>query len=172
MKKTLIVVDMQHDFIDGVLGSRDAREILPRVRKKVFEYIERGDKVIYTRDTHYANYMETNEGKHLPVIHCIAHTIGWGIHERVWVKGIGCDIVDKPTFGFIRWDELYRFDNDIEIVGVCTDICVVSNALILKAMFPDIEITVDADCCAGTSYHNHMAALCTMKSCHINVVGF
>ena len=171
MRKTLIVIDMQNDFIDGSLGTYEAKLIVPKVRKKIDEYIERGDRVIYTRDTHFANYLDTNEGKHLPVRHCIMHTPGWWIHRDVLRKDADCDIVDKNTFGYIRWDEFYRFDDDVELVGLCTDICVVSNALILKAMFPEIEITVDASCCAGTTYHNHNAAIQTMKSCQINIIG-
>ena len=169
--KTLIVVDVQNDFIDGALGTKEAVAIVPNVKKKIEEYKARGDRVIFTRDTHYANYLNTNEGKHLPVKHCINDTHGWHISSELDLDG--CYLFDKETFGYLAWDV---YDNEfygdgIEIVGLCTDICVVSNALILKAEFPEIEITVDVSCCAGTTPEAHQAALTVMKSCQINVIG-
>ena len=166
--KTLIVIDMQNDFITGSLGTPEAQAIVPRVAKKVEEYDARRDRIIYTKDTHHSNYLETNEGKHLPVSHCIQHSDGWKIHEDVFIYGSDC--ICKSTFGYLHWDNFYRFDDDIEIVGLCSDICVVSNALILKAMYPDINITVDASCCAGVTPESHKAALLTMKMCQINVI--
>lgn len=167
MKKTLIVVDMQNDFIDGALGTKEAQAIVPNVKKKIEEYKARGDEIIFTRDTHPSNYLETNEGKHLPVEHCIRTTQGWEIADGLVVDG--SNIIDKPTFGYTHWaDEDFE---SIEIVGLCTDICVVSNALILKAMFPEINITVDAGCCAGVTPESHRAALTTMKMCQISVIG-
>ncbi len=167
MKKTLIVVDMQNDFIDGSLGTKEAQAILPNVQAKIKEYQGRGDEIIFTRDTHHEDYLDTPEGKKLPVEHCIEGTHGWEIAEGLEVSG--CIYIDKPTFGWVHWNE--RSFEEIELVGLCTDICVVSNALILKAAFPDVEITVDAGCCAGVTPATHKAALETMKMCQINVTG-
>lgn len=165
--KTLIVIDMQNDFVSGALGSKEAVSILPNVKKKIAEYISAGYDVIFTRDTHSNNYLTTNEGKHLPVPHCIHGTKGWEIVDEIDIPE--CKHVDKTKFGWL-WND-FKFDDDIELIGLCTDICVVSNALILKAIFPEIEITVDASCCAGVTYETHMAALTTMKSCQINITG-
>ena len=163
--KTLIVVDMQNDFIDGALGTKEAQMIVGNVGKKIAEYKERGDEVIFTRDTHGEDYLDTPEGKKLPVVHCVRGTKGWEIAESLDTSGCAC--IDKPTFGWTHWGE--RTFEEIEMVGLCTDICVVSNALILKAMFPDVEITVDAACCAGVTPGTHRAALETMKMCQIRV---
>lgn len=168
MKKTLIVVDMQNDFIDGALGTKEAQAIVPNVKKKIEEYKARGDEIIFTRDTHQKDYLNTNEGKHLPVEHCIEGTHGWQIRDELFTEPM--PIVDKPTFGNLHWKSFFDFE-EIEIVGLCTDICVVSNALILKAMYPEINITVDASCCAGVTPESHQAALTTMKMCQINVIG-
>ena len=167
MKKTLIVVDMQNDFIDGALGTKEAQAIVGNVKKKIEEYHARGDEIIFTRDTHQEDYLETPEGKKLPVKHCIYGTKGWEIAEGLEVPdGI---YIDKPTFGWVHWNE--REFDEIELVGLCTDICVVSNARILKAMFPEAEVTVDASCCAGVTPGTHKAALETMKMCQIQVTG-
>lgn len=168
MKKTLIVVDMQNDFIDGALGTKEAQAIVPNVKKKIEEYKVRGDDVVFTRDTHFTNYLETNEGKHLPVEHCIEGTNGWQIRDELFTEPM--PIVDKLTFGNLNWKSFFDFE-EVELVGLCTDICVVSNALILKAMYPEINITVDASCCAGVTPESHQAALTTMKMCQINVIG-
>jgi len=175
--KTLIVIDMQKDFIDGALGTPEAQAIVPNVQKKIKEYLDNAHEVIFTRDTHGANYMETNEGKNLPVPHCIIGTDGWQIPAEIDVPN--CLHINKPTFGFTNWtdDIVTNFDmyddesSEIEIIGLCTDICVVSNALILKALLPEIKITVDASCCAGVTPDTHKAALQTMKMCQINVIG-
>lgn len=170
MKRTLIVVDMQNDFIDGALGTKEAQAIVPNVKKKIAEYHERGDEIIFTRDTHFENYFETNEGKHLPVKHCIKNTHGWQITDEFELDDyIKFEVIDKITFGFDGWSD-YNFE-EIELIGLCTDICVVSNALILKALYPEINITVDASCCAGATPESHKAALTTMKMCQINVIG-
>lgn len=170
--KTLIVIDMQNDFIDGPLGSPEAVAIVPRVQKKIEEYVAFGNNVIFTRDTHSSDYLNTNEGRHLPVVHCIRGTTGWCIHKDIQNQ-FGTVIIDKPTFGYTEWgafsDLLYV--DEVELVGVCTDICVVSNALILKAVYPEVNISVDASCCAGVTPESHMAALTTMKMCQINVIG-
>ena len=169
-KKVLIVVDMQNDFITGTLGTEEAQAIVPNVKKKIEEYKARGDKIIFTRDTHRANYLETNEGKYLPVEHCIRGTYGWIVANEVNYPEYRH--IDKPTFGYMYWDSDISYDVDeIEIIGLCTDICVVSNALILKAQFPDANITVDASCCAGVTPESHQAALTTMKMCQIKIVG-
>ncbi len=166
MKRTLIVVDMQKDFIDGALGTVEAVAILENVKNKIAEYRERGDEIIFTRDTHQENYPETNEGRNLPVVHCIENTPGWQIHPELVVDG--ATYINKPSFGYLGWD---AFDfEQVELIGLCTDICVVSNALIIKAMFPEIDVTVDAACCAGVTPETHKAALETMKCCQIHVI--
>ena len=169
--KTLIVIDMQNDFVTGVLGSKEAVAVLPNVKKKIDAYIAAGDEVIFTRDTHEENYLETNEGRHLPVPHCRRGTDGWQVVKEIDCPD--CEHIDKPAFGYTRWAEQFKDSSSskIEIIGVCTDICVISNALMLKAFFPEIEITVDASCCAGVVPETHMAALTAMKSCQINVIG-
>ncbi len=165
MKKTLIVVDMQKDFIDGALGTKEAVAIVENVRKKIAKYQANGDEIIFTRDTHQPNYLETNEGKHLPVEHCIEGTEGWQIGEGLEVEG--AIYIDKPSFGFMNWKD-YDLE-EVEIVGLCTDICVVSNALIIKATYPEIRVSVDASCCAGVTPESHDAALTTMKMCQVEV---
>ena len=168
--KALIVVDCQNDFIDGMLGTKEAQTIVPNVKKKIEEYDAREDAIVFTRDTHFENYLETSEGKNLPVKHCIIGTHGWQIADGLEVPC--CRYIDKPTFGWTGWQSLaFEDDDEIEIVGLCTDICVVSNALILKAMFPNVKITVDASCCAGVTPESHNAALTTMKMCQVNVIG-
>ena len=167
MKKTLIVIDMQNDFIDMALGTPEAVAIVPAVKAKIEEYIKNGDKIIFTRDTHGDNYLETPEGKKLPVPHCIKGTKGWEIYDGLYVEG--AKIIDKPNFGWPEWrNETLEW---VEIIGLCTDICVVSNSLIIKATFPDAQITVDASCCAGVTPETHNAALTTMKMCQIDVTG-
>lgn len=167
MRKTLIVVDMQNDFITGSLGTKEAQDIVQKVKNKIAEYQKRGDEIIFTRDTHQTDYLNTPEGKKLPVEHCIEGTVGWQIAEGLEVDE--AVYIDKPTFGWTHWND--RTFEEIEMVGLCTDICVVSNALILKATFPEVEITVDASCCAGVTPATHNAALEIMKMCQINVIG-
>lgn len=169
MSKILIVVDMQNDFVNGSLGSEDAQKIVSNVREKILEYQKNGDTVIFTRDTHGENYLQSQEGKYLPVPHCIYGTDGWKIVDGLAVEN--CQYIDKPNFGWTHWDTKNFDDKDeIELVGVCTDICVVSNALILKAIYPEIHIMVDASCCAGVTPESHKAALLTMKSCQVEVI--
>lgn len=177
--KVLVVVDLQNDFVDGALGTIEAQAIVPNVRKKIEEYKKIIDsQIIFTYDTHYENYLFTNEGKHLPVKHCIYCTHGWEIKDELDV--FACEdfeetvYLHKTTFGHLDWKFPIWKDKvieRIELVGLCTDICVVSNALILKATYPEIDIVVDASCCAGTTPENHKAALQTMKMCQINVIG-
>ena len=167
MKKTLIVVDMQNDFIDMALGTPEAVAIVPAVRQKIAQYAEKGDEIIYTRDTHGENYLETPEGRKLPVPHCIRGTRGWEIADGLYTEG--AKIIDKPNFGWPNWKA--ESLESVEIIGLCTDICVVSNALIIKAAFPEAEVKVDAACCAGVTPESHRAALTTMKMCQIEVTG-
>jgi len=174
MKKLLIVVDMQNDFITGSLGSPQAERILPNVKAKIEEYKKNGYKIIFTRDTHHNDYLTTQEGKNLPVAHCIAGTHGHLIAGELSAEG--CLVFDKPTFGSLELaKKVAEYAqggtlDEIELCGLCTDICVVSNALILKAQLPETKITVDAGCCAGVTEESHKAALLTMKMCQVNVV--
>lgn len=168
--KTLIVVDMQNDFLTGSLANLYAQAIIPNIKKKIEEYKARGDKIIFTRDTHRDDYLTTNEGKHLPIKHCIIGTDGWRICDEL--NDSTCWHVNKKSFGYLNWDEWIDDDVEcIEIVGTCTSICVVSNALILKATFREAEITVDASCCACVTPESHKHALEVMKMCQINVIG-
>lgn len=175
MKKLLIVVDMQKDFVNGSLGSEIAGAIVPNVVNKIESF--NGD-IIATYDTHFENYMETTEGKKLPVPHCIKGTNGWKLDSNVQIAldKKGFTAVEKNTFGSIDLPKIisdnYNVNNiEIELVGLCTDICVVSNALLLKANFPEIPITVDASCCAGVSVETHNSAIATMRCCQINIIG-
>ena len=186
--KILVVVDMQNDFITGSLGTKEAQAIVPNVKKRVEEAVENGDIIIYTRDTHFSNYLETKEGQKLPVEHCIVETDGWRIPDelRPPVTYEKTFIVDKFTFGSTELPQAIRmalvnewYDGakytvadieEIELLGLCTDICVVSNALMLKAHFyGEFDISVDATCCAGVTPETHEAALKTMEMCQINV---
>ena len=167
MKKTLIVVDMQNDFIDMALGTPEAAAIVPAVKAKIEAYARAGHEIIYTRDTHEENYLDTPEGKKLPVPHCIRGTKGWEIADGLYVAG--SKIIDKPNFGWPHWDQ--EDLQDVEIIGLCTDICVVSNALIIKATFPSAAVTVDKTCCAGVTPATHDAALVTMSMCQIDIIG-
>ena len=166
MKKTLIVVDMQNDFIDMALGTPEAVAIVPAVKAKIEAYQAAGNEILYTRDTHQENYLQTPEGIKLPVPHCIQGTMGWEIADGLYVDG--CKIIDKPNFGWPHWNQEQL--EEVELIGLCTDICVVSNALIIKATFPDAKICVDARCCAGVTPATHEAALATMKMCQIDVI--
>ena len=168
-----MVVDMQNDFIDGALGTPEAVTIVDKVVEKIGQYNRKC--IIATRDTHESNYLETSEGKYLPVEHCIKGTHGWEIREEVALAMPEAMIVDKPTFGSTRLVRLLQseYDNEdieIELVGLCTDICVVTNALLLKTALPDVKITVDGSCCAGVTPESHRAALLTMKMCQIEVM--
>ena len=169
MKRLLIVVDMQNDFISGALGSPQAERILPDVIAKAGEYRQRGDAVLFTRDTHHENYLETQEGRYLPVSHCIAGTDGHLIAGGLDTEG--CEVFDKGSFGSLGLAEHVAAGgyDEIELCGLCTDICVVSNALILKARLPETRVCVDAKCCAGVSVESHEAALLTMKMCQVDV---
>lgn len=169
MKKLLIVVDMQNDFVTGVLGTPEAQTIVPNVRIKINEYLNAGFDIIFTRDTHSERYLQTQEGKNLPVPHCIYDTEGWQVVSELQIPNP--EYINKESFGYDSWclEKLHVYD-EIEMVGVCTDICVISNALIIKAEYPEMPITVDASCCAGLTPEKHLAALSVMESCQINVI--
>lgn len=167
--KTLVVVDMQNDFIDGALGTKEAAAIVPHVARKIAEYRESGDQIIFTRDTHQKNYLETQEGRNLPVEHCIQGTDGWQITKEIEVKPEDT-VINKVTFGHV-WSKDIILGDEIEIVGLCTDICVISNALNIKAVLPEVPISVDAGCCAGVTPESHKNALEAMKMCQIKIVG-
>lgn len=173
-EKVLIVVDMQKDFVDGVLGTKEAQAIVPAVVEKIKSF---DGTVIYTRDTHQSDYMETQEGKKLPVPHCIEGSEGWELIEPLdkLQKQADAVIYDKPTFGSVALaaDLKKEYDNgvikEVELIGVCTDICVVSNALLIKANMPELTVKLDASCCAGVTVEKHEAALETMRSCQVEV---
>ena len=175
--KALIVIDMQNDFIDGSLGTPEAVAIIPVVKK----LIDEGDyhRLIFTRDTHENNYLLTQEGQNLPVKHCIKNTHGWKIHNDLDTS-MADAIVDKPSFGWTGWNCLRNKWSDwhpildgmdeIILVGLCTDICVISNAMLLKAFYPEVPISVDASACAGVTPQSHKNALEAMKMCQIDIV--
>ena len=175
MKKFLVVVDMQKDFVDGALGTAEAVSIVPNVVRKIKEF---DGEIFVTYDTHFENYMDTAEGKKLPVPHCIKGTDGWQLNNAVQeaLAEKGYTSVEKITFGSVDLPGLIgkaagKETFSVELVGLCTDICVVSNALLLKASYPECQISVDASCCAGVSPATHRAALETMKMCQIDVEG-
>lgn len=167
--KLLIVIDMQNDFIDGSLGTKEAVAIVPNVAKKIEEARGAGEIVVFTRDTHQKNYLETQEGKNLPVLHCVEETDGWQISSKLKVGN--SRIFNKPSFGSMELaDYAASLDGleEIELVGLCTGICVISNAFILKAKLPEVKISVDASCCACVTPESHKNALAAMKLCQIN----
>ena len=166
MKNTLLVIDMQNDFIDGALGSPEAQAIVPYVRERIQACAEEGWEILFTRDTHGEDYLQTPEGRKLPVPHCIKGTKGWEIADGLYIEG--CECIDKPTFGWTGWAG--REFGRITILGLCTDICVVSNALLLKAQYPEAAICVDAMGCAGVTPESHAAALRTMQMCQIDIL--
>ena len=174
MKKILVVVDIQNDFVDGALGTREAVAIIDNAAKKIENFD--GD-IFVTLDTHYENYMQTLEGQKLPVPHCIKNTNGWLLNPKIAdaLKSRNYKTVEKLTFGSTKLPQLIKEsigDNQAEItlIGLCTDICVVSNALLLKANFTDVQIYVDSSCCAGVTPETHNAALEVMKCCQINII--
>ena len=167
--KVLCVIDMQNDFIDGALGSAEAVAIVDNVKRKIELYREYGDTVIFTRDTHTEDYMNTQEGKNLPVPHCIKDSFGWEISKKL--DTASDKIIDKPTFGSFELTDYIASLTDveeIELVGLCTDICVISNAMLLKAKLTETPIKVDSSCCAGVTPESHQNALSSMKMCQIN----
>lgn len=169
MKRLLVVVDMQKDFIDGSLGTKEAQGIVQKVAEKIKAAQEAGTQVAFTYDTHPENYLQTPEGKRLPVEHCIKGTPGWELDQEL--QGFEGRRFEKPTFGskeLAQWAEDEGFEQ-IELVGLCTDICVISNALLLKAYLPESVVAIDASCCAGVTPESHANALEAMKMCQIEV---
>ena len=173
MRKILIVIDMQNDFIDMALGTKEAAAIVDEVKKKILSYSVKD--VMATMDTHEENYLKTQEGELLPVEHCIRGTLGWQLHPEIAPLLDGAEIYEKPGFGSVRLAQDLKAlsgteEIELELIGLCTDICVVVNALLFKAFMPEVKITVDSACCAGVTPEKHLAALETMRSCQINVV--
>ena len=170
MKKLLIVIDMQNDFIDGALGTPEAEAIVEAVKEKIRSYPPAD--ILATMDTHGPDYLSTQEGRFLPVEHCLRDTDGWRIRPDIAELLTEAAIFEKPTFGSTLLAEAVRDMPNVEaveLIGLCTDICVVSNALLLKAYMPELPISVDAACCAGVTPEKHLAALETMRSCQIEV---
>lgn len=176
MKRVLIVVDMQNDFISGSLGTKEAEAIVPRVIRKIQDYKARGEKIFFTRDTHFDSYLTTQEGAKLPIEHCIKSTWGWELESSINKEvESNTPVIDKVTFGSTVLAQQIKALNDkeaieVELVGLCTDICVVSNALIIKAYCPEIPLTIDASCCAGVTPETHTSALTTLKMCQVNII--
>ena len=168
--KYLIVVDMQTDFVSGALGTKEAQAIVGRVAEKVRSF---DGKVIFTRDTHEEDYLSTQEGRNLPVKHCVRGTAGWQIVREL--SALAEEIIDKPTFGSMALAEKLAAENEkepvesVELIGLCTDICVISNAMIIKAAMPEVPVSADASCCAGVTPQSHDNALAAMKMCQIAV---
>lgn len=174
MKKLLLVIDMQNDFVTGVLGTRESQSVVHNVEKKIKQYEKNGDLIIFTKDTHFENYLNTAEGTKLPIPHCLDGT--WG-HSLVF-DSKDYPTIKKDTFGLGKGLEIvynhamYWNAKEIELIGLCTDVCVVTNALDLKTRYPEFLITIDASCCAGTSPEAHDAAIRVMKSCQIDVINY
>ena len=169
-KKLIVVVDMQNDFIGGALGTQEAQSILPAVRARIADARKEGEEVAFTRDTHGDDYLSSQEGKNLPVPHCIAGTAGHEIAAGLCLAGER--VFDKPAFGSI---ELAAYVKErgfaaVELVGVCTDICVISNALLIKAFCPEAEVCVRAGCCAGVTPQSHQTALAAMRACQVKIL--
>ena len=172
--KILIAVDMQNDFISGSLGTKEAQSIVPKVKKRLNKAIDEKYKIIFTKDTHYDDYLNTAEGKKLPIKHCIKETYGWEIHPELRIDN--ALIIEKNTFGSLKLLDILKDLNkkepieEIELLGVCTDICVISNALLIKAAFIDTPIKVNRNLCAGVTPQSHENALSTMEMCQIDII--
>ncbi len=169
MAKALVIVDMQKDFVDGALGTQEAQEMLPHLVEKL-KNLPADTDLFFTQDTHGENYLETQEGKKLPVVHCIKKTLGWQIVPELqdFTKNAKA-VIEKKSFGSTRLPTLLKPYTEVEFVGLCTDICVISNALLLKAFYPEQPIAVDASCCAGVTPESHKNALAAMKMCQIEI---
>ena len=171
----LVVVDMQKDFVDGALGTKEACAIVPYVKARIDEAVAKGENLLFTRDTHEENYMETQEGRRLPVPHCIRGTAGWEIVEELRAYTEKTQPVDKPTFGSVDLCSALQIVNEkvpvekVTLIGLCTDICVISNAMLVKAFLPETTVVVDAKCCAGVTPESHKNALAAMKMCQITI---
>ena len=172
MAKALIVIDMQNDFVTGELGTNEAREMVPRLVKKLEDIVEEGAvDLIFTQDTHAENYLDTQEGKNLPVRHCIKKTDGWQIiPELQKFTARAKAVIEKKAFGSTRLPSLIKPYEVIEFAGVCTDICIISNALLVKAFYPEQRVQVDAACCAGSTPEAHEKALDVMANCQCKII--
>ena len=170
MKKALIVIDMQNDFVDGSLGTPEAQAIVLAVTERVKVSVQNGEKVIFTQDTHHTDYLSTTEGKKLPVEHCIKPSHGWGLIPALIPYAKEAIVLEKPTFGATGLPQHVVDWEEITVVGLCTDICIISNALLLKAFLPEVKIQVDSKCCAGVTTESHNRALEAMKMCHIDIL--
>ena len=172
MNKLVIVVDMQNDFIDGALGTKEAVSIVPNVVSYLDKLNDDNVTLVFTRDTHDEDYLDTREGRKLPVKHCIIGTKGWELCDVLKPYSEKCVIFDKPTFGSIDLQQFVLQNNfdEIEIMGLCTDICVISNAMLVKAALPEAKVVVRSDCCAGVSVESHQNALNAMAVCQIEIV--
>lgn len=168
MKKILLVIDFQNDFIDGSLGTKEAQDIIGNVVKKIESYEEKNR--FATQDTHFEDYLSTQEGKNLPVLHCQKGTFGWEIRKEAQLGF--AKIFEKNSFGSVELAQFVKAQDvdEVELIGICTDICVVSNALLIKAFAPEVKIKVDVSCCAGVTPESHLAAIETMKSCQIEMI--
>lgn len=173
-KNVLVVIDMQNDFIDGALGTKEAQAIVGNAAEYIKQSISDGVEVVYTRDTHFDNYMDTQEGRNLPVPHCIKGTYGWEIRDEL--KALQSDdtrIFDKLTFGSVELAEYLKNIPELEsvtLIGLCTDICVISNAMVIKANLPEVFIKVVENCCAGVTPQSHKNAVEAMRMCQVAVV--
>lgn len=170
MRKAIVVIDMQNDFVDGALGTQEAQAMLPRMVEKLAAARAEGTALVFTMDTHGADYLATQEGQNLPVEHCIRGTAGWQIADvlQPFVREAAA-VIEKPTFGATALPAALANYDEIELVGLCTDICVISNALLAKAFYPEKHITVDAACCAGVTPESHANALAAMRMCQVEV---
>ena len=170
MKKALVVIDMQNDFIDGSLGTPEAQAIVLSVSERVKAAVQDGEKLIFTQDTHPKNYLQTAEGKKLPVEHCIKPSHGWALTSSLIPYAKDAVVLEKPTFGATGLPQHVAGFDEITVIGLCTDICVISNAMLLKAFLPEAKICVDSKCCAGVTPESHLRALDAMKMCQIDVI--
>lgn len=168
----LIVVDMQNDFINGSLGTKEAQAIVPAVKARILEAMEDRWQVIFTKDTHSIDYLKTQEGKNLPIKHCLRGSDGWQLHPELQDLSIGSSVFEKGSFGSLELAEYVSSLNPdaIEVIGLCTDICVVSNVALLKAYCPEVPMSVRAHCCAGVTPEAHEHALATMKSLQVEIL--
>lgn len=171
MEKAIIVVDMQNDFVYGDLSTDQAREMLPRLIDKLEKVVKgKSADLIFTQDTHKEDYLTTQEGKNLPVVHCIKNTEGWElISDMKRFTPSAKAVIEKKTFGSTRLPSLIKPYKEVEFVGLCTDICIISNALLVKAFYPELVVSVDSQCCAGTTPENHEIALAAMKACQCKI---
>lgn len=176
MNRVLVVVDMQKDFVDGALGSKEAVAIVPKVVEKIKTF---DGEIFVTKDTHEENYLDTQEGVNLPVVHCLKDSSGWDLISPVneickqkHESGERVEVFTKPTFGSVELAKYLAMNekiNEVVLIGLCTDICVISNAMLIKAFLPEVKVTVDAACCAGVTPESHNNALAAMKMCQINI---